>query len=93
MAKAGDVIVRFWGCGTAAVMRPTEDSDLYMLIGNADISKTTVSRKSQPYCMGHKVARSTFLRETTIVPALSSMLTSTFEACRLKLSIRIGEGL
>lgn len=48
MTRVGDVIVRFWGCGTAAVMRPANASGPviwpgslapYFLVGKADISQ------------------------------------------------------
>jgi len=49
MAKVGDIIVRFWNCSTAAVIRPagnlepssfyTSGPALYLLVGKADISK------------------------------------------------------
>lgn len=48
MTRVGDVIVRFWDCGTAAVMRPANNSGPaiwpgslapYFLVGKADISQ------------------------------------------------------
>lgn len=48
MTRVGDVVVRFWDCGTAAVMRPAKNSEPaiwpgnlapYFLVGKADISQ------------------------------------------------------
>lgn len=48
MTRVGDIIVRFWDCSTAAVMRPADNSGPavwlgnlapYLLVGKADISQ------------------------------------------------------
>ncbi|KAL2126543.1 hypothetical protein VTI74DRAFT_710 [Chaetomium olivicolor] len=51
-AKVGDVVVRFWGCDAAMVMRPAaslaQSAGLpYMLVGRADVAEV-VDRKATP---------------------------------------------
>ncbi|KAL2024433.1 hypothetical protein VTK56DRAFT_8244 [Thermocarpiscus australiensis] len=51
-AKVGDVVVRFWGCDAAMVMRPMKEAgrgsySSFLLVGRADVAEV-VDRKATP---------------------------------------------
>ncbi|KAK4137845.1 hypothetical protein BT67DRAFT_439071 [Trichocladium antarcticum] len=46
-ARVGDVVVRFWDCDAAVLMRPTAARSSWMLVGRADVAEV-IDRKATP---------------------------------------------